>query len=199
MMMTKIILYLDAIVVYCFFEPILQFLQKITKKDNFWWAQVFISCANWTLIAFAVFLMINNVFFWTGCIIMVVGLIMIVGTSQYIWKFLMKKIHRPYRRSVLQKERDRGVYFAIQRNINPAMNNLRWARFRMWINIVIIMFLWLFLRKLSTNVEMFISTIGWYACAVTIWLYMRSTTPIANLECKKKERGNKYLTSIFLF
>jgi hypothetical protein len=197
--MTKIILYLDAVWVYCIFEPVLHFLQHITKRDNFWWAQVFISCANGSFMIWALYLMSQTQYVGVGVMLLLVSMTVTLGTSQRAWKFLMQKIHKPYRRHKLQRERERGMYFVLRGKENPAMLNLRHARMKSWLNINLLLFFLLTVGDVSKSLELALLVIFLYSLVIGVWLYIRSCSPyVSHIKGTTKKQNTTMLSLLFL-
>ncbi|MEA3322705.1 MAG: hypothetical protein U9Q12_00615 [Patescibacteria group bacterium] len=187
--MTRILLYTDAIIMY-FLDPVLQQLQQWTHRNNFWWAKKFVDVVHIVFAGYALFLIYDTQFAFFGVFFLCVNIIILGTLSMHVWKFLMRKIGKKYRRHTLQRERDRGMYYAMNGCDNPAIINLRCYRLRRLIEICGLIILAIVIHIFDSTLLLITMPTVLYAISITMWLYMRSATTVI-IVCNKQKQIKK--------
>lgn len=190
--MKRILLFADAIIMY-FFDPMMQQLQHWTQRSNFWLAKKFIDGLHVAFAGYAIFLICNTKFVFLGTFLLCVNVIILSALSIRVWKFLMKKIGKKFRRHTFQRERDRGMYYSILENTNPALVMLERYRLRRLIEVCVLTALLFVIHVFDSTLLLITIPTVLYAVSITLWLYMRSATTITNGQSSQQKKQVKTL------
>ena len=170
----KPLYYFDMFAVRHILEPIFDFLAKITKKDNFYFAEIWLI---FVLCGFNSFLVIN--FFrmhqyFLGFVFLMSLFTICANSLTFCGVF--RKVFKIKTRLKAEKDRDTARYYAMKGWRSPLEMTLRTGRLK-----YLIFSLFFLVPSLFSNTDgltmWVMASIGFLLLFISFWMYVRSCTP----------------------
>lgn len=172
--MWEILFYIDHCIIYKIFDPVLVRLCGLVGKDNFWCARVWWKIMHGIFFMWGFYFVLFEQRFIVGYMIIIPMSIMLICTSDLLWRSLCHLFNKRSLRHPHEKELSGIKYQIYAQGFNPLI--LAQARLRIYNVITVLCIMPVIGYVVMPLHELFVlwQIIASYNCAYLIYLYLRA-------------------------